>query len=214
MASREVIQATWCAGDERLWCEALVAYWSFLNPKLVLIEEDMAALHPGKVEVLDEEGWFEFLLEGYFRWKYTAPNRYATTTSSLKRQVEEIGLGGLLEIRDDILERGACDARGGMEAAGKIGGLGPAGASGLLSLLFPERFGTVDQFVVKFLLMVDGLPEAEAVGAMKPEGLTLKDSLVLLEIMQRKAEELNEAFGSTSWTPRRIDKVMWTLGHA
>lgn len=213
MASNELIRETWNTSQEELWCKGLVEYWSLLSPKRVVLEEDMEALHPGLIREFDESEWFDFLLEEYFRWKYTAPNRYKSTTRHLKLQAEEIGLTGLLSIRDEILEKGPLDTRGGLEAALKIRGLGPAGASGLLSLLFPTRYGTVDQFVVKFLLALEDLPEAERVEAMNPEGLSLSDGLFLLELMQRKAAELNETFQSSDWTPRRIDKVLWTLGH-
>jgi hypothetical protein len=44
----------------------------------------------------------------------------------------------------------------------RIRGLGIAGASGLLSVLFPEYFGTVDQFVVMSLLCINGLKERKS----------------------------------------------------
>ena len=210
---RKEAQRTWYATEDGPWCEGLVAYWRLLKPKRVILEEDMEALYPEQVQAFDESEWFDFLRERYFRWKYTAPNRYASTTKWLEGQAEEIGLGGLLGIRDEILVRGAVDTRSGMEAALKIKGLGPAGASGLLSLVFPDRYGAVDQFVVKFLLLVEDLPEAANVEAMNPESLKLDESLLLLEILQRKAKEMNEEFQMSSWTPRRIDKVLWALGH-
>lgn len=46
---------------------------------------------------------------------------------------------------------------------------------------------------------------------MKPEGLTPRDGVVLIR-MQRKAAENNRLFGGTGWTPRKIDKVVWTYG--
>ena len=94
----------------------------------------------------------------------------------------------------------------------QIRGLGTAGASGLLSLIFPEKYGTVDQFIVKRLLEVADLPELEAVKKMNPEGLTVKEGVLLIEIMQRKAVDLNQQFETDEWTPRKIDKAMWGYG--
>jgi hypothetical protein len=91
----------------------------------------------------------------------------------------------------------------------KISGLGTAGASGLLALLFPSSFGTVDQFVVKSLLKVRRLAERDLLSAMTPEALTIVDGVVLIKIMRRKAAELRAAFGSDFWTPRKIDQVLW-----
>ena len=89
------------------------------------------------------------------------------------------------------------------------GGLGPAGASGLLALLFPARFGTVDQFVVGALRRVRCLPERDQLERMKPESLTIAHGVVLIEIMRRKAVSLNELFNTSGWTPRKIDKILW-----
>ena len=47
---------------------------------------------------------------------------------------------------------------------------------------------------------------------MSPEGLTIKDGVVLITIMRRKAASLNEAFAIDSWTPRKVDMVLWTYG--
>jgi len=101
--------------------------------------------------------------------------------------------------------------REGLQTAKSIKGLGWAGASGLLSLLFPRWFGTVDQFVVRNLNEIGSLPDKERqqLGAMNPENLTLRDAILLTQIMRRKAEEINALFGTDEWSPRKIDMVLW-----
>ena len=86
---------------------------------------------------------------------------------------------------------------------------GTAGASGLLALLYPEAFGTVDQFIVKALREIPDLPEAAAIARMKPEGLKPRDGEVLVQIMRRYAKVLTNSLGKT-WRPRDVDKVLWT----
>lgn len=98
-----------------------------------------------------------------------------------------------------------------IEVAIQIPGLGTAGASGLLALLYPESFGTVDQFVVKALREVPSLPEAVPLATMNPQGLTAVDGEVLVKIMRRQGVVLSDAFGAL-WTPRAVDKVLWTYG--
>jgi len=44
---------------------------------------------------------------------------------------------------------------------------------------------------------------------MKPESLTISDGVTLIGIMRRKALELNKACSTSSWTPRRVDMVLW-----
>jgi hypothetical protein len=79
--------------------------------------------------------------------------------------------------------------------------------------MYPAEFGTVDQFVVKALRDVQELPEAEALARMNPEQLTTNDGVLLIGIMRRKAAENNQQFATTAWTPRKIDKILWTYGH-
>ena len=94
----------------------------------------------------------------------------------------------------------------------QLGGLGTAGASGLLALLFPRIYGTVDQFVVKGLRQVEGLTEHELVMKMDPENLTVSDGLLLIAVMTRKAVELNSWFEGNRWSPRKVDMVLWVVG--
>ena len=202
----------WRSDREEDWHEAVEGYWRLVKPTHMELERDLDQLHPERLQKMNAQKWFNFLHDEYFRWKYTAANRHATTTQHLKRQVEEKGEEILLGFRDDIFEQAPLDLKKGLKAAMQIRGLGTAGASGLLSLIFPEKYGTVDQFIVKRLLEVHDLPELEAVKKMNPEGLTVKEGVLLIEIMQSKAVDLNQRFETTEWTPRKIDKAMWGYG--
>jgi hypothetical protein len=89
-------------------------------------------------------------------------------------------------------------------------GLGTSGASGLLAVLYPEHFGTADQFVVKALASLQELREVEIVRAMNPGQLTNRDGEILIKMLRHKAAELNTVFRTEFWTPRKIDMVLWT----
>ncbi len=206
------IAELWESIESAEWHRALERYWAFVKPANLALEREMDTLDASEVQRLDAVGWLDFLMDGYFKWKYTAPNRYATTTAALKRQVERTGPSSLLEIRDRIFRVSEGPVSAALATACEIGGLGPAGGSGLLSLLFPHAFGTVDQFVVKALCEVPSLPERAGVQRMRPEGLTVADGVVLTQIMRNKARSLNAVLDTDSWTPRRIDMVLWTYG--
>jgi hypothetical protein len=45
----------------------------------------MQSAHPSETLQV----WYEFLANEYFRWKYTAANRYATTTKQLAKYKKE-----------------------------------------------------------------------------------------------------------------------------
>jgi hypothetical protein len=70
----------------------------------------------------------------------------------------------------------------------------------------------VDQFVVKALREVTNLPESKTIAVIDENNIQPQEGAVLIEIMQRKARELNELFRELFWTPRKIDMILWTFG--
>jgi len=207
--STSEIEQLWHSSDASKWQRAIDRYWNYIKPTHRELELEMDALRPDDVRHLDADQWYDWLLNKYFVWKYTAPNRYATTTRHLERQATDAGRHHLLAIRDRVLGCENASIGDALRAATEFGGLGPAGASGLLTLLFPAKFGTVDQFAVRALRKVRCLPERDKLGRMKPESLTIPDGVVLVEIMRRKADSLNDLFNTSGWTPRKVDKVLW-----
>ena len=211
-ASMMQISDLWRSADPKAWDEALQRYWDFVQPKNLALEHSLDKLDLDRLRDLDARGWYDFLRDEYFRWKFTAPNRFATTTRQFRRYVDEDKLGDLDRIRRRLLTLDPSDIRAGLEAACAILGLGTAGASGLLALMYPQHFGTVDQFVVKALRQVNGLPEAAALARTNPESLIIRDGVLIIELLRRKAVDNNRVFKSNTWTPRKLDKVLWTYG--
>jgi len=174
------------------------------------IEKEFDSFDANTVQKMDENEWYDFLKNKYFYWKYTAPNRYKTTTIQLEKYLgPEDNLDKLFLIKQKLFQFDKEDIETGLKTAQQIRGLGTAGASGLLAVLFPNYFATVDQFVVKALCEVKLLPEKEVIKGMNPEQLTIKDGVILTSIMRNKANELNENFSSNQWTPRKVDIVLW-----
>lgn len=206
------IDELWNSKNPEVWEKVLLRYWEFVKPSNTALEQSMGKLNVNHLEQLDARGWYEFLKNKYFRWKYTANNRYATTTASLLRYQNENALEELYNIKLRLISLDPSDIAYGLKTAQEIRGLGCAGASGLLSLLYPSSFGTVDQFAVKALREVGGLSEANVLHRMKENSLTTKDGVILIQIMQRKATQLNQLFRTAEWTPRKIDMVLWTYG--
>jgi hypothetical protein len=205
------ISMLWRSTDSKTWDQVVEErYWSLIKPENIVLERSLEPLNLSRLGKFNQMEWYSFLKDEYFRWKYTADNRYASTTKAFRRYRDEDRLDELDQIRKRLLSLDSKDVRAGLEVAYEIHGLGPAGASGLLSLMYPETFGTVDQFVVKELRKLDDLPEARTLTEMKPESLTISNGVLLIEIMQRKASENNHAFGVTTWTPRKIDEVLWS----
>ena len=197
----------WHSKNESEWNALLKKYWQLIQVDNIQIEFELNRLTPEYIASLGKEEWYEFLLEKYFRWKYTAPNRFATTTAIFKKYVQDGKLDELHDIKNQILSMDLNDISNSLKVTTNIRGLGVAGASGLLSLIYPDYFGTVDQFVVKALLEVND--KKKMVSEMNPEGLTVKDGVILTEIMKEKAAENNELFESTFWNPRTLELALW-----
>ena len=206
------IDDLWRSTDALAWEQALQGYWLFVQPRNLELERALDALDVAKLHELDARGWYDFLHDEYFRWKYTAPNRYATTTRQLKKYIDDAALAELDSIRQEILRLDVGEVYAGLRTAKKVRGLGTAGASGLLSLIYPAHFATVDQFVVKALRLVSGFPEAETLSKMEPQNLSISDGAILIGVLSRKARDNNRVFGVSTWTPRKIDMVLWTYG--
>ncbi|WP_149495411.1 hypothetical protein [Roseiconus lacunae] len=197
----------WKADDERVWNQLFQKYWAMLRPESIQVEFQLNQLRREDLVDLTPIEWFNFLHDRYFVWKYTAKNRLATTRANLATYKTMDQLGELDVIRKEILQSGESDPELALKTASQIRGLGVAGASGLLSLIYPDRFATVDQFIVKALLEVP--EEASKVESMNSEGLTVADGSVLTEIIVQKARSMQDTFKSNFWMPRTLEMALW-----
>ncbi len=203
------ISTLWQSGKEQDWQNALEVYWNYIKPGNLHLEKSLNELKLEQIRVLNPEGWYNFLHDKYFRWKYTAPNRYVTTTRNLEKYLDSDHLDILFDIKQRLLNLNLSDVKTALLTAREIRGLGIPGASGLLSLMYPHIFATVDQFVVKALCTITSLPENYILSRMNPEFLTLKEGIILNSIISRKAKEINNQFHTDYWTPRKIDMILW-----
>jgi hypothetical protein len=208
-AESNPILELWGTNSEQPWKAALDKYWTFVRRDNRGLEEEFQHSQNIIIASLNSTEWYEYLRNKYFKWKYTARNRYVTTTNALARHDAEHGEGDLFNIRDALLRLDPIDIQSGLLTARRINGLGVPGASGLLSVMYPDHFGTVDQFVVKALRLVDGLQEQDEIRRMNPVNLSIKNGVSLIRIMRVKALELNRCFPTSYWTPRKVDMVLW-----
>jgi hypothetical protein len=221
------INSLWHSQSEAEWLKALDKYNQYITrPEIAALDKEIDPLDLNMVKRLNTDEWYTFLYQKYFPWKYTAPNRLATTRASLEKHRERPnGLADIRRIKQELLVFPKQDIQKGLNLATQIGGLGIAGASGLLALMYPEHFGTVDEFLVLALAQVDNLPERAELREMatkigdskkpkgKPFSIELNTGTMLIEILRRKSKENNRWFNTSFWTPRKLDKVLWAYGH-
>lgn len=205
------VNTLWNYGDHDMWKKSLQNYWSLLSSKQLPLERQINAIDYKDVKALSVQEFYTFLHDRYFVWKYTQKNRLATTRKSLKKYITENRISELEDIKNRLFEADLDHIEECLSIAKQIRGLGTAGASGLLAILFPQHFGTVDQFVIKSLLKIEGLQEHELLESMNPESLTVKNGTVLISIMRKQANYLNTHFNTDFWTPRKIDMILWAI---
>ena len=208
-----MINELWNSTDKTLWTKALDSYFSsgLIKKDNMALEREIDKLNPVIIKDVSTEEFYDWLYNVYFVWKYTAANRLATTRKSLSRYKNENRMQELEQIHFDLFTFDVNDVKEGLRIASSIHGLGIAGASGLLAVLYPHYFGTVDQFVVKALCEIDNLPESGFIKKINPDNLTIQDAVLLIKIMNYKAAELNNIFNTSKWMPRDIDKILWAV---
>jgi YgiT-type zinc finger domain-containing protein len=207
------IGSLWESRDIMEWRYALACYWNQVKPENLQLERFMSKVSPEYVKSLRADSWYAFLHDKYFPWKFTRP-WLKTNTLHLEKYKTPGRLDELLSIKEGLFAFDPSDIQEGLNAAQMVKGLGPPGASGLLAIMFPKWFGTADQFVVKSLARVESLPESERnqVLQMDPKNLTTANAVLVIDIMRRKASELNASPLSKAdeWTPRKIDMILWS----
>ena len=212
VTDKNVINSLWNYGSEIAWHEALDYYYESLKGDERVLDRYMENIDADEIAQLSVTEFYDFLYDKYFVWKYTAKNRLATTRKSLRRYVDEGKLHELASIQQRLFSSDLSNIKKCLTIATEIWGLGPAGASGLLSILFPENFGTIDQYVVKALREVNGLSYAAELEKMNPDSLSIKNGVLLIQILREQAKILNERFSTSFWTPRKVDMVLWSVG--
>ena len=209
------INNLWVRGSKADYEKALFNYYeSSTVDRNRELENRMDSLDYVEIQSMNIQDFYFFLYDEYFRWKYT-DGRWLSINRAHLEDYQKTGMVRLECIRDSLFRafnEDPNDTQTLMEIATQIKGLGTAGASGLLAVLFPHYYGTIDQFVVYSLCEVENLPEHNELMSIRrrAQSLNIGDSVVIEEIFRRKAAELNDKYVTREWTPRKIDMILWS----
>ena len=195
----------WDSTIESEWDLALRKYNDYLvSPEKAARDARVSLMNAYAISLLSADDFRSYLHDEFFVWKYTAKNRLATVRNSFAK----MSFSELSEIKNELVSPALSD-RQLLKSALKIKGLGCAGATALLSLLYPNRFGTVDQFVVRNLQSANSLNQDPIIIHAKPNSIKFDVAIRVIKLFQLKANELNVRFGKMTWSPRTIDKAVW-----
>lgn len=208
-----LLKKLWNSQSQDDWLSAEKEYWVKITNNH--LEQDIEHLDPARIKAMDVEQFYDWLWDKYFVWKFTQPNRLKTSRDCKKTCLATYKRNNEMDELQLIHNKLFCfdldDIAAGLKIASSIHGLATAGASGLLAILFPSYFGTVDQWVVKGLQTLPEYATDKVLYNMNPDNLRPTQGVYLIQQMRDKAKALNEQFGTTDWTPRRVDKILWTL---
>ncbi|MGE5390896.1 MAG: hypothetical protein ACM3PE_07515 [Deltaproteobacteria bacterium] len=206
------INDLWDSQDLHLWNEAKEEYWRRVeqdNQQQLEVEYKFKNINAHDVQSMPIDQFYSFIIDDYLKWKFGnlyLGNRQKTFSSYY---VEEKKLHLLQEIHNELFSFDLSNVEQGLAIATKLFGLRVIGASGLLAVLFPSHFGTVDRFIIQSLLHIDKLPEHNRVQSINSSDPTIADGVFLIELMKNKADELNQQFKANQWRPRDIDMILW-----
>jgi hypothetical protein len=209
------IDNLWELRDENEWLDALDCYW--LNPTVCKnrdMEHFMHKVDLEYVQRLDIQEWYEFLNK-YFHWKYTGNHLHERLMDLDKNSFEHLFSAKRSLVAVDGLELADSGKCLNLVKSPRIRGLDCPGASGLLALIFKEWFGTVDHFVLESLCKIESLPEKQRIREIRASVKIKKDwkesdAVLVIDIMRRKAVQLNAWFDTNRWTPHKIAMILWT----
>ena len=203
----------WTSNDQDNWKDVENAYWDSKTVKRCeSLYRELDAVDSNVIKNYTAEEFYNFLHDKYYVWKFTDKRILPNCQHYLSRHKDDFS--DFSKRQKAIFNFDLNDINAGIkcftDSKTRIGGMAVSAGSGLLSLLFPEYFGTVDLFVVLFLQKVDGISD-RVMQIKEPRNLKPAEAALLIQLMRDKANKLNEANATTYWTPRRIDKCLWSF---
>ena len=135
----------WDCQDQGEWLRALGRYWKYVKPQNEALEREMENLDIAGIKRMTAEEWYEFLLNSYYKWKFTDSLLYAQNSRHLRFADDECGpdrlrlTEELFEFKQELFAFNKSDIREGLRIARRDGvESGLAGGHGCID---PRRSG-------------------------------------------------------------------------
>lgn len=218
----------WHRGTEDDWEEAVREYWTVPGVSSQrALEEQMDNIHESRTTVLrDVDRFYKFLKEELYPWKMD--RLYVASQQENLERYHVSTPHGIDRLRQYLLitvpKWGSVDINEVYKRMSVVGGMGIPVASGCLALLFPEHFGTLDRFCLRASLTVEGNTITDYLRVTEDvtrnpdhffdkyeDALRLHVAKLITMLYREKARDLNAKYSTDVWTPRRVEKVVWTL---
>lgn len=208
------INDVWFSKDPKIWEEALKDYRRRIesdNKSQIEVENKFEKIEAADVQAMSVKDFCNLICEDYFLWKFGTQYLDSKQNSFCGLYFASKGLDDIQTIKDELFSFNVADIKRGLEIVTQIRELSIKGGSGFLAVLFPDHFATIDKYIIRSLKHIAMLPEQDRIVYIKEDRVTLKDGVFLIELMRRKAAELNLLFNTDKWRPRDIDMILWAF---
>lgn len=194
----------WDSTDKRDWDRALALYnMHFGGTDKASIDTRVTLINAQIIEKLSTEEFVCFL-EEFYDWKYS--NTGASRNKNLFSQWIKDNIHIVESLKQSLCQSSLSDEEL-IKISKEIKYISVAGATALLSIMYPDRFGTVDKFVV--LCLKESLPNDSIIQSTNEEDIKIEQAIYIEKLMREKAKELNKLFSVVTWNARAIDKATW-----
>lgn len=201
---KETLDELFRFDDESKWEEyEKIKYYDYANKDGRDDKQMEKALNSelGKIKEVEFDKFFNILIEPYYEWIRMQPvnkNFITENKEILKKSFMELVA---FEYERTLCEKPCCEYYGKyFSILEQVKGIGEVSASGLLAIIHPELFGILNSDVQEILK------------EKYPGEFDGREKCVLMEEkLLEISKELNKAFGGDYWTPRRVDKVLWSV---
>ena len=206
------IKSVWNSDEKIMWEKALENYQTAVKSNNTGVAEKLCAMSTDDFGAMSGQDFYRFLVGDYARWKYTDGRIRNHVQSAIEEFHQTHTDHEIKRVLDGILAINPDDIYLHLANITRINGIGVAGASGILALILPQYFGTVDRFTVENLQKVydENSFYGKKLHNMDPQSLSIYDAMTVIQIYREKAEKLNRTLGD-GWTPRKIDMILWSI---
>ncbi len=219
----------WESQEPGMWDRCLKAYWdvrSVRNNLAIEQEMDVVAKYRQTLFDADAPAWYRFLYDKYRPWKLKSQAMYFTDIQDKFQNRYDDAQGELDAVKGKLLRADKTDITRCLQIVTLIEGFRIPTGSGLLAVLFPESFGTVDKLILRAFLAIPSVNSQYRLDAWihnddeyfskgsKSDSRRYELASILIGLFMEKATENNKRlFGTSLWTPRKVEMALWTTQH-
>jgi len=224
--SETALASLWRSNEVSAWQDALAKYWNH-GPvrRNIDVERHMDRLTAeDRGAILASGGALvDFLDHWYYSWKFFAIAPYDIPKHQAKVRIEYATNSdkyNAIARRLGALNADDVDQCLRYVASRSIPGLQLSAGSGLLAVLYPTWFGTVDQHTLRALQTLDDeraawlrrhIPDPKTFFPANNNDRGRHAAKLMTQLYREKSQELARLDGETGWTPRRVEMVCYTL---